>query len=107
MSEKCLYSEIFWSVFSRIRTEYGEIRSDSVSISSRLPYYLNKIKQFDSFIAIAIITTFIINMIIMFIINTKSNTKIKSITILLSYLFLIYLFILRAVIFTSFYSEKI
>ena len=23
--EKCPYSELFWSVFSRIRTEYGEI----------------------------------------------------------------------------------
>ena len=22
---KCLYSELFWSVFSRIRTEYGEM----------------------------------------------------------------------------------
>ena len=25
LSEKCPYSELFWSVFSRIRTEYGEI----------------------------------------------------------------------------------
>ena len=25
MREKCLYSELFWSAFSRIRTEYGEI----------------------------------------------------------------------------------
>ena len=24
--EKCPYSELFWSVFSRIRTEYGEIQ---------------------------------------------------------------------------------
>ena len=23
--KKCLYSELFWSAFSRIRTEYGEI----------------------------------------------------------------------------------
>ena len=23
--EKCLYSEFFWSVFSRIQTEYGEV----------------------------------------------------------------------------------
>ena len=23
--KKCPYSELFWSVFSRIRTEYGEI----------------------------------------------------------------------------------
>ena len=25
LREKCLFSEFFWSVFSRIRTEYGEI----------------------------------------------------------------------------------
>ena len=29
LREKCPYSECFWSVFSRIRTEYGEIRSIS------------------------------------------------------------------------------
>ena len=23
--KKCLYSELFWSAFSRVRTEYGEI----------------------------------------------------------------------------------
>ena len=27
LTEKCTYSEFFWSVFSRIRTEYGEIKS--------------------------------------------------------------------------------
>ena len=27
--KKCPYSELFWSAFSRIRTEYGEIRSIS------------------------------------------------------------------------------
>ena len=27
--EKCSYSELFWSAFSRIRTEYGEIQSIS------------------------------------------------------------------------------
>ena len=27
--KKCPYSELFWSVFSRIQTEYGEIRSYS------------------------------------------------------------------------------
>ena len=26
LRKKCLYSELFWSVFSHIRTEYGEIR---------------------------------------------------------------------------------
>ena len=29
LREKCPYSEIFWSVFSRIRTEYREIPSIS------------------------------------------------------------------------------
>ena len=29
MRNKCPYSEIFWSAFSRILTEYGEIRSIS------------------------------------------------------------------------------
>ena len=29
LREKCPYSEPFWSVFSRIRTEYGKIRSIS------------------------------------------------------------------------------
>ena len=28
LCQKCLYSKLFWSVFSRIWTEYGEIRSD-------------------------------------------------------------------------------
>ena len=28
-SEKCLYLKLFWSAFSRIRTEYEEIRSIS------------------------------------------------------------------------------
>ena len=25
LPEKCPYSELFWSVFSRIRTEYGDL----------------------------------------------------------------------------------
>ena len=29
LCEKCQYSEFFWSVFSRIQTEYEEIRSIS------------------------------------------------------------------------------
>ena len=29
LREKCPYSELFWSAFSRIQTEYGEIRSIS------------------------------------------------------------------------------
>ena len=30
LCKKCLYSELFWSVFSRIQAVYGEIRSISV-----------------------------------------------------------------------------
>ena len=30
LRKKCPYSELFWSAFSRIRTEYGEIRSISL-----------------------------------------------------------------------------
>ena len=29
LCEKCPYSELFWSVFSHIRIEYGEIQSIS------------------------------------------------------------------------------
>ena len=29
LRKKCPYSELFWSVFSRIRTEYGEILCSS------------------------------------------------------------------------------
>ena len=29
LREKCPYSELFWPLFSRIRTEYGEIQSIS------------------------------------------------------------------------------
>ena len=36
LREKCLYSELFWSAFSRIWTEYGEMRSIS-PYSVRMP----------------------------------------------------------------------
>ena len=42
LRKKCLYSELFWSVFSRIRTDYGEIwislriQSECGKISSRI-----------------------------------------------------------------------
>ena len=29
LCKKCPYSQLFWSAFSRIRTEYGEIRNIS------------------------------------------------------------------------------
>ena len=36
MREKCPYSEFFWSVFSRIQTEYGEIlRNGPYSVRMR------------------------------------------------------------------------
>ena len=36
LRQKCPYSELFWSVFSRIRTEYGEIlRISSYSVRMR------------------------------------------------------------------------
>ena len=30
LRKKCPYSELFWAVFSQIRTEYGEIQSISL-----------------------------------------------------------------------------
>ena len=30
LREKCPYSDLFWSAFSHIRTEYGEVRSISL-----------------------------------------------------------------------------
>ena len=32
LRKNCLYSELFWSVYSRIRTEYGEILRNSVQM---------------------------------------------------------------------------
>ena len=32
LRKNCLHSELFWSVFSRIRTEYGEILRNSVQM---------------------------------------------------------------------------
>ena len=29
LSEKCLYSEVFWSAFSRVWTEYGDLVRES------------------------------------------------------------------------------
>ena len=37
LREKCLFSELFWSVFSRIWTEYGEIRSISLNAGNNGP----------------------------------------------------------------------
>ena len=41
LREKCLYSELFWSVFSRIRTEYGETLFYAVMMvtKSRFHFY--------------------------------------------------------------------
>ena len=35
LREKCLYSEFFWSVFSRIQTKYGEISIFLYSVRMR------------------------------------------------------------------------
>ena len=37
--EKCLYSELFWSVFSRIRTEYGEVRMRENTDQNKSEYW--------------------------------------------------------------------
>ena len=39
--KKCPYSELFWSVFSRIRTEYRDIRRDT----GRIPPYSIQIRK--------------------------------------------------------------
>ena len=39
--KKCLYSELFWSAFSRIWTEYGEKRSISPNAEMRTRITLN------------------------------------------------------------------
>ena len=36
LRKKCPYSELFWSTFSRIRTEYGGIRSNKCNVKSIL-----------------------------------------------------------------------
>ena len=40
LREKCPYSELFWSVFSNIRTEYGEIRSIYGQNNSEYEHFL-------------------------------------------------------------------
>ena len=45
LREKCLYSELFWSAFSRIRIEYGEIlRIFTYSVQMRQNAYQNNSK---------------------------------------------------------------
>ena len=39
LREKCLYSELFWSVFSRIRTEYGEVRMRENTDQNKSEYW--------------------------------------------------------------------
>ena len=41
LREKCEYSEFFWSIFSRIRIEYGEIHRISLSLSVSLSLCLS------------------------------------------------------------------
>ena len=51
LREKCPYSELLWSAFSRIRTQYGEVRSIPYSVqmresadqnNSKLPLFIRK-----------------------------------------------------------------
>ena len=45
MRKKCLFSELFWTVFSHIRTKYAEIRSVSpYSVSVRIESERGKIR---------------------------------------------------------------
>ena len=44
LRQKHPYSEFFWSVFSRIRTEYGEIRSIPVFSSNAIKYGPEKLR---------------------------------------------------------------
>ena len=39
LREKCLYSEFFWSVFSRIRTEYGEMQENTGQKNSQYEHF--------------------------------------------------------------------
>ena len=45
LCEKCPYSELFWSAFSRIRTEYGEIRR-SKQLIQKYPENLRWVRSF-------------------------------------------------------------
>ena len=47
LHEKCLYSELFWSVFSRIRTEYREIKSKYDQKNSEYGHFLRSVKRSD------------------------------------------------------------
>ena len=46
---KCPYSEFFWSLFSRIRTEYGEIQSISVFSPNAGKYRPEKLYEYEHF----------------------------------------------------------
>ena len=54
LREKCLYSELFWSVFSSIWTEYGEIRSISPYSDQMLKNTDQNIPNADTFYAVVI-----------------------------------------------------
>ena len=43
VSKKCPYSEFFWSVFSRIRTEYGERRENKDQENSEYEHFLRSV----------------------------------------------------------------
>ena len=43
LCERCPYSEFFWSVFSRIRTECGEIRENTDQKNSDYGHFLHSV----------------------------------------------------------------
>ena len=67
LREKCPYSQFFWSVFSRIRTEYGEILVYGVVVT--LYYSIN--------------TTIITIIVIIIIIITATITIVLDVILLL------------------------
>ena len=63
LRKKCLYSEFFWSVFSRIRTEHGEIRSISpYSVQMREKYRPEKLRIQTLFYAVILFLLFIFSL---------------------------------------------
>ena len=60
LRKNCPYSEFFWSEFSRIRTEHGEIRSTLLIQSERRKIEIRRTPNTDTFQAVAILQFLII-----------------------------------------------
>ena len=50
LRKKCPYSEFFWSVFSRIRVEYGDLRSKSPYFVRMREYTDHKNSKYGKFL---------------------------------------------------------